>query len=144
MRNSNKDSYVPIQNDPIDVAIADYLNTMRDPLPVPFTREDEGIYLFGSKRIFVKLEQGKVIIRVGGGFMHVDEFIEVYTLTEVEKFARQKAEKAQKIRQTFISKFSDGGRESPSKFAPCFGVQRKSGPISRSSQIMPFDTTNSF
>ena len=63
--------YVPIKDDPIDIALADFVNTKSPPLGMKFTREDTGVYYFGTKRIFVKLEQGKVIIRVGGGFMQI-------------------------------------------------------------------------
>ncbi|CAG9325932.1 unnamed protein product [Blepharisma stoltei] len=77
--------YVPEKDDPIDIALSEFLNTMVDVIPVPFTREDEGIYLFGTKRIFLKLEQGQIVIRVGGGFMGIDEFIEIYTPLELEK-----------------------------------------------------------
>jgi hypothetical protein len=51
-----------------------------------FLRESENVYRFGSKRVFVKVEKGGTIkIRIGGGFMHVDEFIEKYTQVELEK-----------------------------------------------------------
>jgi len=52
---------------------------------VPLIREDNEIYTFGTKRIFIKLEQGKIIIRVGGGFMQLEEFLEIYTPIELEK-----------------------------------------------------------
>ena len=39
-------------------------------------RESEGVYKFGSKRIAVKIEQDKIIIRVGGGYMSIDEFLD--------------------------------------------------------------------
>jgi len=61
--------YVPVGNDPVDVALAEYLNAREEPLMVPLIREDREVYNFGTKRIFIKLEQGKIIIRVGGGFM---------------------------------------------------------------------------
>lgn len=77
--------YVPSKDDPVDVALSEFLNTRIDVIPVPFTREDEGIYLFGTKRIFLKLEQGRIAIRVGGGYMSIDEFIEIYTPLELEK-----------------------------------------------------------
>ena len=137
-----RDLYEPVANDPIDMALADFLNTLDNPVPVPFTREEEGIYLFGTKRIFVKLEQGRIIIRVGGGFMQVSEFIDVYTSTEIDKFARDKAEKAQKIRMSFMTKISEGGRDSPSKFSACFGVQRRLTSAPRSS-VSPVNHTNS-
>lgn len=60
------------------------------PLLIPFKREQPEIYNFGSKRIFVKLENGRIIstlysVRVGGGFMTIEEFIEVYTPIEMDK-----------------------------------------------------------
>ena len=137
----NRENYIPVANDPVDTALADYINTLDDPLPVPFTREEEGTYLFGTKRIFVKLEQGTIIIRVGGGFMQVNEFIDVYTSAEVDKFGRQKAERAQKIRQSFMHKLTDvSGRDSPTKFSACFGVQRRS---TTKSTLSPVNHTNS-
>ena len=133
----NRDVYVPVNGDPIDTALADYINTMDDPLPVPFTREDEGIYLFGTKRIFVKLEQGRIIIRVGGGFMQVHEFIDVYTNTEVEKFARERADQASRLRLSIMGKLNES---SPNKYSQCFGVQRRNSSVTRTT-ISPNHST---
>ena len=33
----------------------------------------------------MKLEKGRLIIRVGGGYMLIDEFVNVYTPIEMEK-----------------------------------------------------------
>ena len=90
-----KPSYFPIKDDPVDQALADYLNTRPEPLEVNFIREDAGTYLFGSKRVFIKIENGKIIskiyiVRVGGGFMRIDEFVELYTPLEVEKLDERK------------------------------------------------------
>ena len=52
-------------------------------------RESEGIYQFGSKKIFVKVEKDKIQIRVGGGFLSIDEFLEIYTPQELEKLERK-------------------------------------------------------
>lgn len=54
--------YIPIKDDVIDSAVADYVNTRGT--EVPLTREDHGIYIFGSKRVFVKLEHGRVISKI--------------------------------------------------------------------------------
>ena len=63
-----------------------------------FLRESENVYRFGQKRVFVKIEKGGTIkVRVGGGFMHVDEFIEKYTQVELEKIQRN----------SVIERFSD-------------------------------------
>ena len=45
-----------------------------------FLRESEGVYQFGQKKVFVKVEKGdRILIKVGGGFMMIDEFIDTYT-----------------------------------------------------------------
>ena len=55
-----------------------------------FLRESEGVYQFGQKRVYVKIEKGEqIFVRVGGGFMHIDEFINQYTPMEVEKIERR-------------------------------------------------------
>ena len=41
-----------------------------------FMRESEGVYHFGSKRINVRVEKGKILIRVGGGYLGIDEFLD--------------------------------------------------------------------
>lgn len=51
--------YFPHRDDVVDTAVADYINTRGT--DVPFTREDHGIYVFGSKRVFVKLENGRIV-----------------------------------------------------------------------------------
>jgi hypothetical protein len=51
-----------------------------------FLRESEGVYSFGQKRVYVKVERGEtILVRVGGGFMGIDEFIKMYTPEETEK-----------------------------------------------------------
>lgn len=77
--------YVAKPDDAIDIALSEYLNSLDDPIPIPFTRENEGVYLFGTKRIFLKLENNKIRIRVGGGYTNIEEFIEIYTTTELER-----------------------------------------------------------
>lgn len=40
--------------------------------------------------MFIKIEKGdNILVRVGGGFMHIEEFITKYTLSEVEKIERK-------------------------------------------------------
>ena len=70
--------YLPVKADPIDVKIADYINNYpeRSKLKIMFLRESSGVYTFGSKRINIKIESGKILIRVGGGYLSIDEFID--------------------------------------------------------------------
>lgn len=54
-----------------------------------FMRETEGVYQFGSKRVAVKVDKDKINIRVGGGFLSIDEFLDQYTPAELEKIERK-------------------------------------------------------
>ena len=51
-------------------------------------RESEGVYDFGSSRIAVRVDQDKINIRVGGGYLSIDEFLDQYTPTELDKMGR--------------------------------------------------------
>ena len=52
-------------------------------------RETEGVYQFGTKRVMVKVEKDAIKIRVGGGFLSIDEFLDQYTPVELEKLDKK-------------------------------------------------------
>ena len=59
-------------------------------MKILFMRNSEGVYTFGQKKVYVKVEKGnQCYVRVGGGFMHVKEFIEKFTEYEVDKISRK-------------------------------------------------------
>jgi Growth-Arrest-Specific Protein 2 Domain len=41
-----------------------------------FYREGEGVYMFGTKRVYIRVENNKIVVRVGGGYLSIDEFID--------------------------------------------------------------------
>lgn len=72
-------NYIPRAGDSIDSALASFINNMpeKEKIKIMFLRESEGIYQFGSRKVQIKVEKGgQVFVRVGGGFLHVKEFIE--------------------------------------------------------------------
>jgi len=83
--------YVPEKNDQVDVKLAEFVNNYpeRSKLKIMFMRESEGIYQFGSKRVAVKVEKDQIKIRVGGGFLSIDEFLDQYIPIELEKLERK-------------------------------------------------------
>ena len=103
----DREIYKPAKDDPIDIALSDYINTRPAALKVNFDREDHGRYNFGTKKIFVKLEQGKLLIRVGGGYMQVEDFVKLYSPVELERFSLLKKEQAQNIRKNYLGKYAD-------------------------------------
>ena len=70
--------YVPIKEDPVDQKMADFINNYpdRNKLKVMFMRDQEGVYDFGSKKVNVKIEKNRIMIRVGGGYLSIDEFLD--------------------------------------------------------------------
>jgi len=58
--------------------LAEFINNYpdRQKLKIMFLRESEGVYEFGSKRIFVRVDNDKINIRVGGGYLSIDEFLD--------------------------------------------------------------------
>lgn len=82
--------YIPVKNDDIDKQLAEFINNFpdRSKLKVMFMRESEGVYMFGSKKICVKVEHNNIKIRVGGGYLSIDEFLDQYTPVELEKMER--------------------------------------------------------
>ena len=66
--------YVPKSHDPVDQALASFINTNpeKEKMKIMFLRESEGVYQFGQRRVFIKVEKGNnVRVKVGGGFMSV-------------------------------------------------------------------------
>jgi hypothetical protein len=83
--------YIPVKGDSIDKKLAEYINNYpeRQKLKIMFMRESEGVYQFGSKRVGLKVAKDKIEIRVGGGFLSIDEFLDQYTPAELEKLERK-------------------------------------------------------
>lgn len=83
--------YIPVREDPIDKKLAEYINNYpdRSKLKIMFMRESSGIYQFGSRKIYVRVEKDRIIIRVGGGYLTIDEFLDIYTPIELEKVDRK-------------------------------------------------------
>ena len=82
--------YVPMKDDPVDQKVAEYINNYpdRNKLKIMFMRDSAGVYTFGTKKVKVEVTLGKIQIRVGGGYLSIDEFLDQHTPTELEKIQR--------------------------------------------------------
>ena len=72
--------YHPVDGDKVDKYLAEVLNDRRSGrMPkMFFVREAEGVYTYGKKKVYIKTDGKKLIIRVGGGYMSLDEFIDTF------------------------------------------------------------------
>lgn len=73
---SSSNIYCAMKGDAVDEYLAKYINLMQ--CKVPIKRLGNGYYLFGTRKIFAKIMNGKLVIRVGGGYMIIEEFIATY------------------------------------------------------------------
>ena len=82
----NQEVYIGHKTDVIDQSLAKFIKKNPKDMKIMFIRESEGVYKFGQKRIYVKIEKGdKILVRIGGGYMNIEKFIEKYAPEEVAK-----------------------------------------------------------
>jgi len=72
-----------IKGDKVDELWCWHLN--KSQLNLDVKRLGVGSYMFGTKKIMCKIINGKLVVRVGGGYMSADEFIEQYGRIELLK-----------------------------------------------------------
>ena len=74
--------YISHRKDKVDIVLGNFINTFpeREKMKILFLRESEGVYQFGQKRVYIKIGKGnQLVVRVGGGYMLIQDFIEQYT-----------------------------------------------------------------
>jgi len=84
--------YIAHKNDRIDQLLGNFINRYpeRKSMGIMFLRESEGVYQFGQKRVYIKVEKGdKILCRVGGGYISINQFIEQFMPEETEKITRK-------------------------------------------------------
>lgn len=84
--------YIAHKLDKTDITLGNFINKYpeRKKMGIMFLRESEGVYQFGQKRVYIKVEKGdKIFVRVGGGYMNIEEFIRTYTTEETDKITRK-------------------------------------------------------
>ena len=88
-----KMKYIPFKGDKVDEKMAVYMNNFD--MDVTMQRLGDGQYMFGSRKVFAKIMNDKLVIRVGGGFMLIDEFLPTYGQQELDKMAMRQAHNTQ-------------------------------------------------
>ena len=74
--------------DDINKKLEEYM--LNSSLPIKFVRVGEGVYTFGSKKVYVKMLNGRLIIRIGGGYMFIEQFIKMYANHETNQLKQSK------------------------------------------------------
>lgn len=120
--------YMPTRNDDIDKRLAEYINNcdLAQKSKCLFVREQEGIYSYFFKKVIMKVEENKIIIRVGGGFMSLEEFLEVNNPLEQSRRLINQASLLRQSNQS-VSNMRDyfGLNSSASQKAMLHGLQSR-------------------
>ena len=78
--------------DEIDKEFATFINKAQLPFKVRKVRKNEQYgfieYLFGTRKVIAQMINGRLLIRVGGGYMYVEKFIEQYGKFEIKKMQK--------------------------------------------------------
>ena len=77
-----------VRKDALDKALALALKDRQD-MPIKFKKESYGVYNFGTKRVSVRLDKDRLNVRVGGGSITLEKFLETYTKTEIMRTERR-------------------------------------------------------
>jgi len=105
--------FSPDSSDKVDVLFAEHLNEVH--CPVPIKKLSDGNYIFGTKKIYAKVLNGNLMIRVGGGYMSIEEFIQAYGQSELEKIESRRARGLGTFNMSGASR-SHSGTESPGRY----------------------------
>jgi FtsZ-binding cell division protein ZapB len=120
-------NYVAASGDEVDQLLAKYINLHE--CPVPITRLGGGYYMFGTRKIYAKVMNGRLVIRVGGGYMIIDEFIETYATVELKKMESRRAKGLDAVPDVGDgSPGSPGSKRSPARGSPRTKTMKASSP----------------
>lgn len=67
----------------IDAKLDEFLKENK--LPIKFEKLTDRVYTFGSKRVRMKIIDGKLAAKVGGGYVYIESFIKMYASHELNK-----------------------------------------------------------
>lgn len=84
--------YIPKKDDKVDNALAKAINNYpeKEALKILFLRESAGVYQFGQRKVGITVNRSdNVLVRIGGGYQPVEEFIQQMTESEVQKIERK-------------------------------------------------------
>jgi len=87
--------YTSVKNDAVDELLGRFIE--RNNVRIPIHRIEKGSYLFGTKKVAAVLKDGRLLIRVGGGFMSLEEYFDKNADKEQEKLKTLMAKEKKKL-----------------------------------------------
>jgi len=87
--------YKSIDDDVVDKMLEKFVQTHK--VKIPINRIDPSKYLFGTKIISAQIINGILMVRVGGGFMTMEEFVDKHTDKEILSLKLKMAKERKKL-----------------------------------------------
>ena len=80
--------YIPVKDDVIDRKLAEYINNYpeRAKLKIMFMRESEGIYQFGTRRVYVRVEKDKINSKIFINLSYYLQFVSAVVTSQLMSF----------------------------------------------------------
>lgn len=88
-------NYKCVEGDKIDELLEQFCRTNK--VKIPIHRIDESRYLFGTKIINIQIINGQLMVRVGGGFMELENYIDKNSSKEIFKLRVKMANEKKKM-----------------------------------------------
>ena len=84
-------SFTPDHNDQVDVMLNSYLQEKKDRMP-QIKKIDWGKYVIGTNnKVNIRMINGRLVVRVGGGWMRLEEYMKKYETSETIKVIDESA-----------------------------------------------------
>ena len=116
-------TYKAARGDAVDEMLANWIN--KHGCMITITRIGKGFYMFGTKKIYAKIMNGRLVIRVGGGYMSIDEFMKHYGVQEMQRQQRNRLEEDSTDFDAGQALEKEAGKGKKSKFTP-YNISGKS------------------
>ena len=84
--------YSALKGDLIDEQVGEYINKLTFDVPIKKTGNNQ--YSIGNRKIIASLINEKLMVRVGGGYVGMDEFMMVYGSAELLRIQKDEAKHA--------------------------------------------------
>jgi hypothetical protein len=89
------DRILDLDDDVVDKMLEKFVQTHK--VKIPINRIDPSKYLFGTKIISAQIINGILMVRVGGGFMTMEEFVDKHTDKEILSLKLKMAKERKKL-----------------------------------------------
>ena len=73
----------------VDDEIDSILESHQTTCPVPMTKISTGQYMFGSRKIYLRMKNNNLFVHVGGDLLNINEFLRTHVDSELNRMASE-------------------------------------------------------